>query len=130
MAKTFSYPSMWVSIISILTVVGEWNPFGYCDKNQGKLCSPNFLYYMHNLFDLWMSHVGYGTFVMVVSFINNFWEPTHVTVRVFEVQNIIDGTIENQVKILLDSFGLLDKVIIYIKNETQIWTHWPMLWSM
>jgi hypothetical protein len=75
---------------------------------------------MHNLFDLWMSHVGYGTFVMVVSFINNFWEPTHVTVRVFEVQNIIDGTIENQVKILLDSFGLLDKVIIYIKNETKI----------
>jgi hypothetical protein len=57
-------------------------------------------------------------FGMVVSFINNFWEPTHVTVRVFEVQNTIDGTMDNQVKILLDSFGLLDNVIIYIKNES------------
>ncbi len=41
-----------------------------------------------------------------------------MTVRVFEVQNTIDGTMDNQVKILLDSFGLLDNVIIYIKNES------------
>jgi hypothetical protein len=72
---------------------------------------------MHNLFDLWMSRLDYDTFVMVVSFINSFLKLTHVIVRIFEVQNTIDGTMESQVKILLDSFGLLDKVIIYIKNE-------------
>jgi len=75
---------------------------------------------MHNLFDLWMSRVGYDTFVMVVSFINSFWEPIHMTVRVFEVQNTTNGTMENQVKILLDSFGLLNKVITYVKNEVQV----------
>jgi hypothetical protein len=73
---------------------------------------------MHNLFDLWMSRVGYDTFVMVVSFINNFWELIDVTIRVFEVQNSTDGTMKNQVKILLDSFGLLNKVITYVKNES------------
>jgi hypothetical protein len=30
-------------------------------------------------FNLWMSHGGHDTFAMVVSFINNLWEPTHVT---------------------------------------------------
>ncbi len=39
-------------------------------------------------------------------------------VRVFEVQNTTDGTMENQVKILLDSFGLFNKVITYVKNES------------
>jgi hypothetical protein len=33
------------------------------------------------------------------------------------VQNTTDGTMENQVKILFDSFGLLDKVITYVKKE-------------
>jgi hypothetical protein len=58
---------------------------------------------MHNLFDLWMSRVGYDTFVMVVSFINSFWEPTHVTVRVFEVQNIIDGTMVQNLNTLTNA---------------------------
>ncbi len=39
-------------------------------------------------------------------------------VRVFEVQNTTNGTMENQVKILFDSFGLLNKVITYVKNES------------
>ncbi len=43
-----------------------------------------------------------------------------MTVRVFEVQNTTNGTMENQVKILLDSFGLLNKVITYVKNEVQV----------
>ncbi len=34
--------------------------------------------------NLWMSHVKYETFAMVV---NNLWEPTHVIVDVFEVHN-------------------------------------------
>jgi hypothetical protein len=41
----------------------------------------------------------------------------HVTFGVFEVQNIVSATMENQVKVLLDSFGLLDKIIVYVKDE-------------
>ncbi len=68
-------------------------------------------------FDLWMSHVGHETFVMVVSFLNDSWEPNHVTMRIFEVQNTTCATMANQVKVLLDFFGLLDKIITYVKDE-------------
>jgi len=40
-----------------------------------------------------------------------------VTVEVFEVQNTTCAIMENQIKILLDSFGLLDKVIVYVKRK-------------
>jgi thioester reductase-like protein len=46
---------------------------------------------------------------------NSFWEPTHVTVGVFEVQNTTCASMANQVKIIFDSNGLLDKVIAYVK---------------
>ncbi len=54
---------------------------------------------------------------MVVNFINNFWEPTHIIVGIFEVKNIIGTSMANQVKILLNSFGFLDKIIADVKNE-------------
>jgi len=57
-------------------------------------------------------------FTMVVNFINSFWEPTHVIVGVFEMKNIIGASMGNHVKIILDSFGLLDKLIAYVKNES------------
>jgi hypothetical protein len=40
-------------------------------------------------FGLWMLGVGYDMLVMVVNFINNSWEPTHLIIGIFEVQNII-----------------------------------------
>jgi hypothetical protein len=55
-------------------------------------------------FGLWMLSVGYDMLVMVVNFINNFWEPTHLIVGVFEVQNIIVVTMTNQVIFLFNSF--------------------------
>jgi hypothetical protein len=36
----------------------------------------------------------------------------------FEVHNIIGVAMTYQVKTLLDSFGLLDKVIAYVKDES------------
>jgi hypothetical protein len=64
-----------------------------------------------------MSHGGHDTFAIVFSFINNLYEPTHVIVGIFEVHNTIGVAIANQVKVLLDFFGLLDKVIAYLKDE-------------
>jgi hypothetical protein len=68
-------------------------------------------------FDLWMSHVNFDTFDIIVSFINASWVPCHVTIEIFEVNNVTGVAMENQVKSLLDSFDLLDKVIAYIKDE-------------
>jgi hypothetical protein len=63
------------------------------------------------------AHVGYDTFAMVVSFINISWQSTHVTIGIFEVHDITSVVMGIQVKSLLDTFGLLDKVIAYVKNE-------------
>jgi len=54
---------------------------------------------------------------MVVSFINDLWEPIHVNMGIFEVHNTIDVNMVVHVKVLLNSFGLLNKVIAYVKNE-------------
>jgi hypothetical protein len=68
-------------------------------------------------FDLWMSYVHFDTFAMVMNFINPPWEPTHVTIGIIELDNTIGATMENKIKNLLDSFGLLDKVIACVKDE-------------
>jgi len=59
MAKAFSFPSMWVGTISILTIANKLNPSICCDKNQRELCPPNsgFLYYMHSFFYYGWHHV-------------------------------------------------------------------------
>ncbi len=59
-----------------------------------------------------------NTIAMVVNFINNYWQPFHVIVGVSEVQNIDGVTMANQVNVLLDSFGLLNKVIAYVKDKS------------
>ncbi len=64
-----------------------------------------------------MFHGGHDIFPMVVNFIDNLWEPTHVIVVIFEVHNTIGVAITNQVKVLLDVFGLLNKIIAYVKDE-------------
>jgi hypothetical protein len=64
-----------------------------------------------------MSYVHFDTFVMVMNFINSSWDPTHVTIGIIEPDNIIGTTMANKIKILLDSFGLLDKVIACVKDE-------------
>jgi hypothetical protein len=38
-------------------------------------------------------------------------------VSIFEIHDIINGAITNQIKYLLDSFGLLKKIIPYVKDE-------------
>jgi hypothetical protein len=37
------------------------------------------------MFDLWMSHGGFDTIVLVVNYINKQWVPCHVIVGIFEV---------------------------------------------
>ncbi len=67
-------------------------------------------------FDLWMPRTRYNIFAIIVSFINTSWISTHMTIDIFKVHNIIGASHGNQVN-TLDSFGLLDKVIAYIKDE-------------
>jgi hypothetical protein len=54
---------------------------------------------------------------MIVSFINSFQLLTHVTIGLFEVHNIAIVAMANQVEELLNTFGILVKVIAYVKDE-------------
>jgi len=42
---------------------------------------------------------------------------SHVTMGVFELSNIARVAMANQIRVFFKSFGLLEKVIVYIKNE-------------
>jgi hypothetical protein len=61
-----------------------------------------------------MSQAKYDIFTVVVSFINNSWEPTCVIVRIFEVHNTIGVDMANKIKVLFDSFCLLDNVVAHM----------------
>jgi hypothetical protein len=54
---------------------------------------------------------------MVVNFINTSRKPTHVIIGILKIHSIANATMASQVKNLLHSFHLLDKVIAYVKNE-------------
>jgi hypothetical protein len=50
---------------------------------------------MSRSFDLWMTHAGFNSFTIIVSFINASWEPYHVTIGIFEIDNIASATMAN-----------------------------------
>jgi hypothetical protein len=68
-------------------------------------------------FDLWMFCACYNIFAMVISFIDFAWQRVHLIVGLFEIQNTSVDNMAEHVKSLLGSFGLLDKLIAYVKDE-------------
>jgi hypothetical protein len=72
----------------------------YGEENQGKMHLPTLVscIIFTCSFNLWMFHVGFYTFAMVVSPINTSWEPTHVIIGIFEIYNITHVAMANQVK--------------------------------
>jgi hypothetical protein len=53
------------------------------------------------IFELWMSHVIFDTFALVVNFIDDYWVLNHVTIGLFEVPNIFGVVLSEIVKPLL-----------------------------
>ncbi len=64
-----------------------------------------------------MFHAKHGTFAMMVNFINDEWELVHILVGIFEVQNTLGATMATQVKMLMNSSSLFNKVIVYVKDK-------------
>ena len=67
-------------------------------------------------FDLWMSRTGCNTFAMVAHFIDNVWVPCHVILGLFEEKSTAGARLAEIVKLLLDKYKLLKKVICCIKE--------------
>jgi hypothetical protein len=66
-------------------------------------------------FDLWMSRFGHDTFVLVINFLNSQWVPWHVTMGIFEATNVVGSIM--YVKELLSCYNLLNKLMVYVKDE-------------
>jgi hypothetical protein len=61
-----------------------------------------------------MSQGHFGTFIVVINYINKKWETCHITIGVFEVHETLRATMVMHLKDLL---AWLSCWIAYIKNE-------------
>jgi hypothetical protein len=64
-----------------------------------------------------MSRVKVDTFVMIVHFLNDQWEPCHITVGFFEIVDITGSAMALQVNDMLAKNGLITQVIAYVKGK-------------
>jgi hypothetical protein len=91
MDEVFGFATMWACAISISL------PNDMLEEVKDKRAIPTFASCVTCTcsFNLWMFLVDFDTFVMVVKFINTSWEPTHVTIGIFEIHNIVGVAMAN-----------------------------------
>ncbi len=65
------------------------------------------LVFVITTFDLWMRKGALDTFVFVISFLRLHWEPKHVTIGLFEVNDIIKITLANKLQTLFEKYELI-----------------------
>jgi hypothetical protein len=88
-------------------------------KTMGNFVNPVLVEYITYMvaFDLWMSRGDkYDTFVHVVSFINALWQTWTWQLGLFIVESM-GMAMAKQMKDLLGSFGLLNKVITFVRQK-------------
>jgi hypothetical protein len=68
-------------------------------------------------FDLWISKGGVDAFVLLVHFLNDKWEPCHVTIGFIEIANTFGNAITLQVNDLLAKHEVNVCVFAYVKDE-------------
>ncbi len=69
-------------------------------------------------FDLWMSCRDVDIFILVINFLNDTWVPMHVNLGLFEMNELTNNPWFTQLQSLLENFGLLHRVINFVKNES------------
>lgn len=68
-------------------------------------------------FNLWMSKVVCDIFAFVINFRTPQWEPHHVCVGLFEVNDTTRARLAKQMTALLERFKLISKILCFVKNE-------------
>ncbi len=74
-------------------------------------------------FDLWMSKVRVDTFVMIMHFLNDKWEPCHIIVGFFEIVNTSRNAMALQVNDVLTKYEFNTRIIAYVKDERGLFQH-------
>jgi hypothetical protein len=64
-----------------------------------------------------MSRTRVDTFVMIVHFLNDKWEPCHITIGFFEIVDPFGNVMALQVNDVFTKYGLNIRIITYVKDE-------------
>jgi hypothetical protein len=57
------------------------------------------------------------TFVMIMHFLNDKWEPCHITIGFFEIVNTSGNAMALQINDVLAKYGLNLRIIAYVNDE-------------
>lgn len=68
-------------------------------------------------FDLWMSRSQHDNFSLIINFLLVDWKPHHVTIGLFEANDIMGMGLAKQLEAMLEKFGLTSKVLCYVKDN-------------
>jgi hypothetical protein len=68
-------------------------------------------------FDLWMSKRAFEIFAMIVNFLSTNWEPNHITIGLFEANDMNGAIMVVKFKHVLDKFALMHKIVAYVKDK-------------
>lgn len=68
-------------------------------------------------FDLWMLRAKVDTFVLIVHFLNDKWEPCHIRIGFFETKNTFGNAMALQINDVLAKYGVNVQIITYVKDE-------------
>jgi len=72
---------------------------------------------MTTSFDLWMSKGAHDIFGLVINFLGSDWQPKHLTIGLFQAIKTNGQALTNNLRKLLDQYGLKNKMIAYVKDE-------------
>jgi hypothetical protein len=64
-----------------------------------------------------MDELSHDTFTPVVNFLLGNWKPHHVTIGLFEANDTMGAWLARQLKTMFEKFGLISKVLCYVKDE-------------
>jgi hypothetical protein len=63
-----------------------------------------------------MSKDSVDTFGLVMNYFTKAWESMYVTIRLFEINETIDLCMAQQLQSLLEKFGLIQHVFVFVKD--------------
>ncbi len=49
------------------------------------------------------------------------WKPHHVTIRSFKANDTIGDGLIGQLKVIVEKFGFISKILCYVKMKVPIW---------
>ncbi len=68
-------------------------------------------YFATTSFQLWMLKGAHDVFALVISFLNEEWQPQHITIGLFETNETIRYAMARNLIELLDQYDLRKKII-------------------